>query len=508
MKTIFILSDSMNRRYLPVYNQNTTTIAPNIGRLAERSMVFENHWCGSAPCMPARRDILTGRLNFLERPWGGIEPFDHVLPKLLREKNVYTHMETDHFHYSEPGGENYWAQFTSWKLHRGAEHDTINWGPDDTGIPHPGRPSGYTGIYSPSYLETRKNYRGQKEHYSTSRTFQSAIDWLEKNRDADNFLLWVEGFDPHEPFDVPEEFLKLYGADSAGAVDDPYWPDYAPDHYTEEQRRRFRIRYQALVTMTDYYLGKLFDVLDRNHLWEDTLVVFTTDHGYMLGEHGYWAKNYMPDYNEVYHIPLIIAAPGVSPGRCGAVTENIDMFPTILRYFGVDMDLCRNPIHGKSLWPLLDRTADKIRETAISGTFAKSVCLTDGRYVYIREAKDPKANEPLYLYCSTMSLLNSSIGYDTMSREEIDHISFAKLPWTNFPVYKIPANQVHWNNDSLRFDRINQYAGKSRLYDLNTDYTQEHPVEDSELEEKYARLLRQAMEEHDAPEEQFERLGL
>ncbi len=104
---------------------------------------LDNHWCGSSPCMPARRDILTGRLNFLERPWGGIEPFDQVLPSLLSEQNVYTHMETDHFHYTEIGGENYWGHFTSWNLHRGVEHDTVNWGPDKTGIPHPERPEGF-----------------------------------------------------------------------------------------------------------------------------------------------------------------------------------------------------------------------------------------------------------------------------------------------------------------------------------------------------------------------------
>ena len=70
MKTIIILSDSLNRHYLPMYG-NDWVIAPNLKRFAERSVVFDNHWIGSAPCMPARRDILTGRLNFLEREWGG-----------------------------------------------------------------------------------------------------------------------------------------------------------------------------------------------------------------------------------------------------------------------------------------------------------------------------------------------------------------------------------------------------------------------------------------------------
>lgn len=71
MKTIFILADSTNRRFLQMYGSKHPAYTPNLDRLAERGTVFEQHWCGSAPCMPARRDIMTGRLNFLEKPWGG-----------------------------------------------------------------------------------------------------------------------------------------------------------------------------------------------------------------------------------------------------------------------------------------------------------------------------------------------------------------------------------------------------------------------------------------------------
>jgi arylsulfatase A-like enzyme len=507
MKIIFIMLDSLNRRYLSVYNKKATTIIPNIERLARRSMIFDNHWCGSAPCMPARRDILTGRLNFMERPWGGIEPFDHVLPVLLKTQNVYSHIETDHFHYSETGGENYISRFTSWNLHRGAEHDTINWGPDQSGIPHQSVPEGYTGIYSPSYDLTKRMYAGKKENYSTSRTFLSAIEWLKRNRNADNYLLWIEGFDPHEPFDAPDEFLDLYDFDSLEEKN-AYWPDYDIDHYSESQRKCFQLRYQALVTMTDYYLGKLLDEIDDTNAWKDTMIIFTTDHGYMLGEHGYWAKNYMPDYSEVFHIPLIIAAPNIEPGRCNAVTENIDLFPTILNYFNVDQKHCRNPIHGKDLFPLLNRTSLKIRDAALFGTFGKSISLVDGRYIYVREPAEPQRNKPLYIYGSTMTLLNQYIGYDTMSPDEIRRISFAHLSWTDYPVYKIPATCVHWKNDSERFDRINRYAGKSRLYDLEKDYGQEHPVSDDNLEKQYMELLKRTMKNHDSPAEQFERIGL
>ena len=102
MKTILILMDTLQRKMLHAYNPDSPAITPNLDRLAARSMVFDQHYIGSAPCMPARRDILTGRLNFLERNWGPVEPFDVTLPALLRQHGVFSHLATDHYHYAEP----------------------------------------------------------------------------------------------------------------------------------------------------------------------------------------------------------------------------------------------------------------------------------------------------------------------------------------------------------------------------------------------------------------------
>src|SRR4051794_12198514 len=107
MKTVLILIDTLNRNMLDVYNKQAWIKAPNIERLSKKSVIFDNHWAGSLPCMPARRDIQTGRLNFLERNWGPIEPFDITLPKVLQENDIFTHIITDHYHYFATGGENY-----------------------------------------------------------------------------------------------------------------------------------------------------------------------------------------------------------------------------------------------------------------------------------------------------------------------------------------------------------------------------------------------------------------
>ncbi|MHC4871846.1 MAG: sulfatase-like hydrolase/transferase [Planctomycetota bacterium] len=123
MRTIFVIMDSLNRHYLNCYGADWVK-TPNLDRLADKGVVFDNHWSGSLPCMPARREMLTGRLNFLETPWGPIEPWDDCLPKLLREqKQTYSHMITDHYHYFHAGGEAYHTLFTSWEFERGQEGD-------------------------------------------------------------------------------------------------------------------------------------------------------------------------------------------------------------------------------------------------------------------------------------------------------------------------------------------------------------------------------------------------
>lgn len=123
MRTVLVLMDTLRRDVLSCYNPATDVQTPNLDAFAERSCVFDNHWIGSAPCMPARRDILTGRYNFLERPWGPIEPFDVTLPACLRANGNFCHITTDHCHYLRTGGEGYLQEFNTWDYYRGQEGD-------------------------------------------------------------------------------------------------------------------------------------------------------------------------------------------------------------------------------------------------------------------------------------------------------------------------------------------------------------------------------------------------
>ena len=118
MRVIFLLFDSLNRRALESYG-GTTVKTPNFTRLAERAVSFDSHYVGSMPCMPARRDLHTGRLNFLHRSWGPLEPFDNSFPELLQAAGVYSHLVSDHYHYFEDGGWTYHQRYSSFEFIRG-----------------------------------------------------------------------------------------------------------------------------------------------------------------------------------------------------------------------------------------------------------------------------------------------------------------------------------------------------------------------------------------------------
>src|SRR3954470_1172820 len=122
MKCVMVMFDSLNRHMLPPYGCDWTH-APNFSRLAQRGVTFEKSYVCSMPCMPARRELHTGRPNFLHTPWGPLEPFDDSCISMLKNAGVYTHLASDHYHYWEDGGATYHNRYNTWEFFRGQEGD-------------------------------------------------------------------------------------------------------------------------------------------------------------------------------------------------------------------------------------------------------------------------------------------------------------------------------------------------------------------------------------------------
>lgn len=488
MKTIFILLDSLNRHFLPIYG-NPWVYTPNIDRLAAMGTVFDHHYCGSLPCMPARRDMLTGRLNFLEAPWGPIEPWDDCLPNLLRQqRQTYSHLITDHYHYFHSGGEGYHTLFDSWEFERGQEGDA--WRP----VINPKIPTDVwgKGKVRRAYWANRSFMNTERdEDYSTPRCFMQAIDFIEHNYNQDNWHLHLEAFDPHEPFDCPKRYVDQYN--DTWTRNFYTWPQYGrinPEIDDEESIAHIHKQYAGTLSMADAWLGKLLDTMDRLDMWKDTTLILTTDHGHLLGEHGYWAKNQMMDYNELAHIPLVIVSPSYSGGSrvTQGLTTTIDLMPTVLELHQAQAG---PHVRGKSLLPLLEK--DRLHHEAILfGYFGKDINLTNGRYSYCRQ---PLEGSTVYHHTAMPRGFWDYLPRDVLARAE----SGIFLQTT----YEIP----HWRIAQPSYRHLDA-PDFNPIYDILNDPHQTMPIHNVELEEQLAIQMTQLMRLHDAPESQYQRVGL
>ena len=270
MRAIVVFYDSLNKRYLPPYCPDCTTIAPNFSRLAE---------------------LHTGRYNFLHREWGPLEPFDDSMPEILKKNGIYTHLVSDHLHYWEDGGATYHNRYSSWEIIRGQEGD--HWKgqverpeiPPVVKVPQKQTGTGESGLWR--YDWVNRQYIREEKDFPQTQCFDRGCEFIEKNKDADNWLLQLETFDPHEPFYAPQKYLDLYPEDYKGPHFD--WPRGRVEE-DEEAIRHCRRQYQALVSMCDHNLGRVLDLMDRYDMWKDTMLIVGTDHGFLLAEHGHWKE--------------------------------------------------------------------------------------------------------------------------------------------------------------------------------------------------------------------------
>lgn len=498
MRTVLVLMDTLRRDVLGCYNPNTVVQTPNLDAFAQEATIFDQHWIGSAPCMPARRDIMCGRYNFLERSWGPIEPFDVTLPSCLRAHGTFCHITTDHCHYARIGGEGYLQAFNTWDLHRGQEGD-----PWVSRIDEPDNmPQTFYGRVREQYQKNRLKW-SHEEDMPSPQTFASAERWLEDNKNSDDFFLMVEAFDPHEPFDVPDKYMKLYG--ETGDLDRDYFeiPQYkrvSETDVTPEAVAYLQHRYAALVTMTDHWFGRLIQRLKTLNLFEDTMVIVTTDHGYFLGERDYLGKNYMHLYNELAHLPLIIHYPKGAQAheRVSQITQAIDLMPTVLEAHGVDIPAT---VKGVSLMPLAHNIDASTRPYAMYGVHGMAVNITDGHATYLRAPTN--GNQPLFEYTTMPTTIRRYLGAECASSIECGRY-FAR---TDYPLFKIPASRPGIVDQS---DNPMAEVVQTKLFDIDADYAQTTNLAGKglELEEYYINLLRQGLIAHEAPPEQAVRLGL
>ncbi len=479
MNVVLIIIDTLRRDHLGCYG-NDWIRTPNFDRLADMGVTFENAYLGSYPCMPARRDIWTGRYEFPWRGWGPLEYDDLDFIRMISDQRT-TMLVTDHYHLFERGSGNYHFYFDGWEFIRGQEND--KWITDPTiEVRFPAPESTKVSRRWRQYYRNTAHWKTERDTFA-AQTFQSAMDWLDRNYSLKDFFLMIDCFDPHEPFDPPHPYDLMYAPDPP--QERIRWPIYgAADRYTEEELRDIRALYAGELTLVDTWLGRFLDKLEKLALLGDAMIVVTTDHGHLFGEHGMIGKpsTFHGDsnmYQEIAHIPLILYHPEFRNARRRprALIQQVDLYPTVLEAMGVPTP---GGLQGKSLFPLIRDRKAAIREYACYSRFGEAINVTDGRWTLFQWPPTDQ-NKPLYWYSS--------------------------LP----PQFLIPRDVGQYDGPNQRFP-IEHYRGESHsaLYDLRSDYAQRHNLiaEEGEVRDRLCLGLLDFLEQTGAPGEIRGRLGL
>jgi uncharacterized sulfatase len=365
LNVLFIAVDDMNCD-LACYGSPLVK-SPNIDRLARMGVKFDRAYCQFPLCSPSRSSLMTGlrpgttRVFNLQYHFRTGLPDVVTLPQMFMNNGYYAARVGKLYHYGNPGdiGTSGLDDPPSWNHFVNPagrdktvlETDIINYTPK-------------RGLGSAmSFLSDKQ---GKDEEHTDGKVAIETIKLLEQQKDKPFFL--AAGFyKPHTPYVAPSRYFDLYPmekiqlpsepADHVKSVPKPALASTAPwplFGVTTEQARECKQAYYAAISFVDAQIGKLLDTMDRLKLWENTVVVFWSDHGYHLGEHGLWMKQSL--FEESAHVPMIIIAPGAKGNGkvCARTVEFVDLYPTLADLAGLTPP---KNLEGASLKPLLEDPA-------------------------------------------------------------------------------------------------------------------------------------------------------
>ena len=339
MNVIVICSDTFRYDHLGFLGRQQI-LTPNLDRLAREGASFSDFRLCSFPTLVNRIEVFTGRHTFPLFNWGPL-PFQFpVLGEVFQHHGFVTALIADNPHLmKEKFG--FGRGFDFVKNVPGQMHTSFR--PDSDPMIDLSCPAEKLDLRPDRLDRYRRNaywYRQQGTN-TTELVFGEAMRWLENS--PDRFFLWIDSFDPHEPWDAPRQHLDHYPWNPQG--DAVIWPRSGKaSFYSDADLANIRSLYKSEVTQSDYWIGKLLESLQVRKLLDQTIIIFCSDHGFHLGEHDLIGKLFPPvlrDRNKIgealAHIPLLIrhpqgiAAGATIPGLC----EPPDLFPTVLELAGV-----------------------------------------------------------------------------------------------------------------------------------------------------------------------------
>lgn len=363
---LFLMNDHTNAQALAPHSQCLT---PNLDSLAEDGVRFGRCYSTNAICSPARASLMTGTYPSTHGMW------DCTHTQRTEWVNVLESLPYWSQYLAEAGYA--CGYFGKWHVEQSYRLENFGWHEyehERSGKVYPQPPvieDSEVILRNPGYTDfllaaTRDN--GEDPPYHAH--FDQGIDFIRRQTEADrNFCCFVSTCEPHDPYVPPKCFLDMYDTDKIqlphslhdDLADKPEAVQRmraVTEQLTDNDWKKICAAYWATITYLDSEVGRIIELLKETGAYDNTIIVFTSDHGDMLGSHGLTCKGLGTAYEEVYGIPLIIRAPGIAECReeNDVLTSLVDVGPTLLDLLGL------KPIpnaHGRSLRPVLDNTADK-----------------------------------------------------------------------------------------------------------------------------------------------------
>lgn len=401
MNVIILFLDSFRQDHLSVYNQGVGPFphipackTPNLDKFAERCVIFENSYPEALPTIPVRCQLMTGQRTLPTRPWEPLIPQDVTMTQMLRKMGYVCGLISDTYHFRAPGM-NFHANFHEYRWIRGQEYDPYVSAPTKRNV------EDYVNEHYSSgwkrrieqFLANTDDFKSEEDWFP-AKVVKESVRWLRDNRSHDKVFLWIDSFDPHEPWDP----MKPFDTYTDPAYEGPRlimpMGGIADQWARQHEIEYIQGLYAGEASFVDHCLKELFDCMEELGYFEDSIIVLLADHGHPLCDHKKFLKGADRMYSELLKSPYLFHLPGSKNAgmRTDAVVQFHDTLPTILELLGSS---CKSGMHGESFVPVLYGDTDEHREAMITG-YHQGVdrCIRDKTWSYIQRPED----EPDELY--------------------------------------------------------------------------------------------------------------
>ena len=406
---LFIISDDLSATALSCYG-NDVCKTPNIDRLADRGTRFTRAYCQGTYCGPSRASFMSGYYPHAVGELGYNSPRPALGERAtwaqhFKNAGYYTARVGKIYHMGVPGG-----------IEEGTDgsDDPASWtekfncpGPEwkapGKGETLEGNPKGKRPVVGGNTFVVVEA-EGDDLVHADGKAAAKACELIAKHKD-ERFWLGVGFVRPHVPFVAPAKYFEPFLPYDSIKLPKKLkgdWDDIpkAGINYKTSENMKMDIRrqkkavggYYASVAFMDAQVGKVLDALEKAGLEDQTIVIFTSDHGYHLGAHDFWAKVSLHEKSAA--VPLIISVPGKKPAVCESLAELLDLYPTVAALCGLEVP---DRLQGKDLSPLLDDPKARVRDAAFSvSPMQQGFLLREDKWAYIQYGEDASKGIELF----------------------------------------------------------------------------------------------------------------